>query len=437
MTSIKSTWSAVVMRDRATWFARVGRDPVHSPTPDWGQTHLTRVVMAAGSVWFPEGGEGTLYWQCKPNVDMRTVLAELRERGCKVSDSGLETGWFTVRRDHAGTVHLAVSKMISQYNFALANVSAPGSLIAGRLAQYHNLTGAAWRGPAGLSGCAAIRETHATKPSGAQPLWRWDEADKVDATRCAWELRGARHNRTMTDTELGSKYIHQFDVRAMYLAAANTAMVGWSAPEARGPQEFDPGRPGYWLVQGDQLDAPHTVVRPGPGPKWLTTPVMSYLAERGQTPEVFDSWTSERGGRYLKPWAERLTAALKVGQYCGEDPCVRCVRMGLKETYKRTVGMMARAGGRIFRPDWRDEVVDRARVNVIRKVDASGYDPLRWNTDSVWIATDEEAPAVGRKLGVPYTPAGDEVWQVGKFRHIRTMTPAEYLEHYERQPVAA
>lgn len=434
MTKVDSRWSVVVVRPQVTWFARAGRKSEFHPTVDWARTNLPRVVMAAGAIWFPAGGEGVVLWQCREAVDTRRMVDTLRGHGCKVSDAGHETGWFTVRRDGCATVHLGISSMISQMRTTIIRLNGEAKRCAERLAQYADLTGAAWRGTAGMSGCAGIRATHETKVEGAQPLWRWDDARAAKAIRCSWELRGSRHNRAMTTPEIAAEHVHQFDVRAMYCAAAGVAMCGWSAPEPRGPQEFDPGRPGYWQVRyAEVAEAPRELVKPTDGMVWLTTPVMAYLVEIGiTTPEVHDSWTAQRGGRYLKPWAERLTAALRqVPEQA--DPSEPGVKRALKDTYKRTVGMMAREGGRIFRPDWRDEVVDRARVNLLRKTARCGYTPLRYNVDAVWIVTDHDARTVGRALGVEYNAAGAEVWQVGKFRHIESTTPTAYLERYERR----
>lgn len=447
MTSRNSTWGAVVIRPQLSWFARVSDDAptsMHAPTPEFARTNLPRVVRAAGTLWFPRGGEGTVLWQCDDTVDTYLMVEQLRADGYKVSDSGHDFGWFTVRRDGHATVHLGIGKMISPSRFPIATLDEEARAIALRLVEYADRTGAAWRGAAGMNGCAQIRAQHESKPSGAQPLWRWDDAKSADAIRCSFELRGNRERRQIEPEELRCAWVYQFDVSAMYVAAANVAMVGWSAPEQRGAQEFDPARPGYWQVRRDELaDVPIQLVRPGVTPLvWLTTPVMAYLAEVGRYPEVMDSWTSERGGRYLKTWAERLTAALKTVAPA-PAPGAPSVERALKDTYKRTVGMLAKEGGRIFRPDWRDEIVDRARVNLLRK--CAGPElmrpqrwkvrPLRYQLDSVWIASNEPPEVVGHAIGVPYDDRGAEVWQVGKFRLVDRLTPAEYAARYERDRV--
>jgi hypothetical protein len=430
------TWAAVVIRPKVTWFSAAGASAEFHATPDWAHIDVARVVLAGQSVWFPPAGDGTVLWQCAENVDTTALVATLRARGCSVSDSGHETGWFTVRKAGVSTVHLGIGHLIQQARTSVTGLDADARLVAMRLARYGDVTGAAWRGTAGLSGCAGLRTIHEEKVRGGQPLWRWDKADALDAVGCSFEMRGSKHKRAFNSFELGSPHVYQFDVNACYLAAANTAMVGWSALVESGPREFDPGHAGYWHVLRDSLGAvPAELVRPGSTPHvWLTTPVMTYLTEIGRRPEVYDSWTAERTGRYLRPWAERLTAALGALQV--GDPVDDAVRNAVKDTYARTPGMMARSGGRIYRPDWRDEIVDRARVNILRKVAGSGFSPVRMNVDSVWIAADLNEHEVGRALGVPYRD-GHPVWQIGKFRHVKTMTVAEYLETYEKGRVPA
>lgn len=442
MTSQNSTWGAVVIRRGLSWFARAPRETMNRTTPDWAVTDLPRVVLAAGKLWFPREGEGTVLWQCTENVDTVKMVEELRAGGWRVSDSGHDTGWFTVFRDGYATVHLGIAKLITQHRFPLARLGDEARHVAMALVRYSDLMGASWRGTAGMSGCAQIRAIHGWKPTGSQPLWRWDDAKSADAIRCSFELRGARHTRPITEEEFNRAYVHQFDIRAMYLAASNVALLGRSAPELTGQADFDILRPGYWHVRRDQLrDAPAELVRAGDSSLvWLTTPVMAYLHEQGMRPEIFDSWTSERGGRYLKGWAERLTAALKMTPPA-EDAGAPGLERALKDTYKRTVGMMASEGGRIFRPDWRDEIVDRARVNVLRKCanlkDAQNVTPLRYNIDSVWIASNDGPDVVGRGLGIEYDEGGAEKWQIGKFRWITSMTPAVYVAKYERGRVNA
>jgi hypothetical protein len=438
MTNRNPTCTTAVIRPGLTWFAAAGRTTTFHATPQWARTDLNRVVLSAQTMWFQGRAEGTILWQCLATGDdleamLNLMIRRLRERGCSVTEKGLETGWFSVRHEgYPVVVHLGIGPRIAQARTSFGKLDDEAPLLAERLARYADLTGAAWQGTAGMSGCAAIRAHHEAKRSGGVPLWHWKVPSVDGMVGASYELHPRRNRRDLTAAERRRPFVHHFDIRAMYLAAAGVAMVGWSSPEHSGPREFDPGHAGYWQVRRDQLGNPSAqVVRPGSDPLvWLTTPVMTWLAEHGATPEVFDSWVSQRTGRYLRPWAERLTAARKA-----LDPGSKLdagVLDAVKDTYARTTGMMKRPGGRIFRPDWRDTIVDTARINLVRKIAATGLGPVLWNVDSVWFVHDQEqATGLGQLLGIPYDRNGEEIDQVGKFRHVQSLTVEQYLDKYE------
>lgn len=441
MITSKISVTAVVIRPVVTWFAAAGRETAFHATPDWATLQLDRVVLAAQTVWFQRRMEGTVLWQCDvPALTAqnmaRAMIERLRARDCDVTETGLATGWFTVR--HAGwpDVHLGLSPLIQQGRTSIGELTGDPCTLAMRLARYADVSGAAWRGTGGLSGCAAIRSIHEANRRTGVPLWKWQNPPS-DVVGTSFELK-PKHGRPLSEYERNRRYVHQFDIRAMYLAAAGVAMVGWSAPEHTGPREFDPGRAGYWQVRRhDELAVPATVCRypvKGEPLTWLSTPVMTYLREQGLQLEAFDSWTCDRTGRYLRPWTERLTAARDALN--AKDDVDKGVLAAVKDTYARTVGMMQRPTSRIYRPDWRDCVVDTARINLIRKLN-SAVEPVRFNVDSVWVATDHEAQQIGEWLGTRYDIHDVEVDQVGKFKHVDTLTVGQYLEKFERETARA
>lgn len=442
MTNGKSTCTSVVVRGGLSWFAAAGTHTTFHATPEWARQQLSRVVLTAQQTWFRGRSEGTVLWQGvagigddRLSVGANDMLTSLRDRGCTVSDAGLETGWFSVFRDGFATVHLGIGPMIPQDQSPFGNLASTDAKdLAERLARYADVTGAAWRGHAGLAGCAAIRAIHEAKDN--QPLWHWKVPAEPGLTGCSYEL-GRVSKRLMEQADWDAPWVHQFDIRAMYLAAAGVGMFGWSAPEHDGPREFDPSLAGYWQVRCDEV--PHkwgrgtvTRVTEAEGLMWVTTPVLAFLYEKGVQPEVFGAYTSKRTGRYLREWATRLTGArAHLDQLPGNDRD-RAVLAAVKDTYTKTSGMMARSGGRIYRPDWRDTIVDTARINLIRKVDKAGFSPLRYNVDSVWIASSLPVQEIEAKLGTLHNADGIEVPQVGKFRCVASQTISEYQRRYER-----
>lgn len=445
------------MRPAMTWFAAAGEPTSFSRTPDWALIDFNRVVLAAQTLWFRNRPEGVVLWQGLPGEllrpRLRDMLTRARERGCRVSDVGLTTGWFTFLHEGYPTVMLGIGPLISQSRTTFGDLGEEARILAERLARYADVTGAVWRGTGGLSGTAGIRALHETRglhdSHAHTPMWRWKRTDvPVGMVGCSFELSPSKHRRALTPDERRGSNVHHFDIRAMYLAAAGVAMLGWSAPEHTGPREFDPGVSGYWQVRRDELDAVKlpgrvmrsTVYRPGDSPLlWVTTPVLTYLIEHGGMPEVFDSWTCKRTGRYLREWAARLTAARKALAVDDRGNVNVGVMRALKDTYARTIGMFNRETSRVYRSDWWDTCRDTARINLVRKVEAASYvAPCRYNVDSIWVPSGQRyAHEVGAALGTRYTPDGREIDKVGKFKHIALYTTSQYLAKFERDAIAA
>lgn len=433
---------AIVLRDGHAYL-NDGEQHVSSPTAD---VFPAEILDRAGRLF---SGEGTVLWWGVQHYGgpmtpahreraTKVLLDDAGKTGWKASDKGAETGWFTFTKTGAPDVHLGIAQWIDQRKTPLFNLEDSPALIAALLARYHVATGAAWRMTAGMAGCAAIRNL-AARPAPAapytglpartsSPLWRWDKAPE-GVVGCSWETRW---DRPMTPAEAHMPMIHQFDIRAAYLAAAGVARLAWSAPVWRGPSMFEPTAAGYWrvrygrgagdlrksgMVAGDML-VPAGRIDAG-DMIWLTTPVMAYLAEQGITPTVHDAWTADRTGTYLKRWSEKLRDARWDTSRGGE-----LLHPAIKATYARTIGTLGKPGGRVYRPDWRDAVVDTARINLRRKLDAAakilGVFPLRVNIDSVYFADDDPDAKMIRSALV----AADD--QLGKFRYVRSYTMSEW-----------
>lgn len=459
MTKLSATCTSVVMRPGMTWFAAAGQPATFSPTPAWATTDLNRVVLAAQTLWFRNRPEGVVLWQAPPDNAkapgalrpmLHAMLTAARERGCTVSDAGLTTGWFTFLHEGYPTVMLGIGPLISQSRTTFGDLREEPYILADRLARYADLTGGVWRGTGGLSGTASIRTQHEAHEH--TPMWRWKRPKDMPMgmVGSSFELSPSKHSRPLSADQRRGGAVHHFDIRAMYLAAAGVAMLGWSTPEHTGPREFDPGFAGYWQVRRDQLDAialpehvmRSTVYRQGDSHLlWATTPVLTYMTEHGGSPEVFDSWTCKRTGRYLREWSARLTAArtaLRTPRGGSRENLVDDgVARALKDTYARTVGMFNRETSRVYRPDWWDTCRDTARINLVRKVQAANVAPCRYNVDSIWVPSGERyAHQVGAALGIKYIDS-QEADQVGKFKLVQTYSEVSYLKVYERQALAA
>jgi hypothetical protein len=412
---VKRVFSAIVIRPQVTWLAepRNADAPEHTVTPTWaGEPAYAGDLANMADKAFGAHAEGVILLQLPTYASMNSagrrragviIVESLKAAGWQTTTQGITTGWFFCLR--AGRVVMfGIGPWIEQGRTPLVSLSRSQAapVVASRLAEYHHLVGVCWRGTGGLSGTALVRKLRTRN----EPLWRWDKAD-TDVCGSAFEL-GTPHQRAPRPDELDRPVV-KFDVRGMYLAAALCAEFGLEAPERRGPQEFDPARPGYWQVAAPTwLDPRGLLTRQREGRCWVTTPVMQYWADAGHRLEIYDSLTSAGQTRIMRPWSERLRDA--------RTKAPSALVPAIKDTYSRTVGMLRRPGGRIYRPDWRDTIVDLAKVNLLRKLDAMNVDPLHFQTDAIWVATDADVP---QKL---FPDRGN----IGALRFEELMTMDEY-----------
>lgn len=356
-------------------------------------------------------------------------------------ERSIQTGWSSwVRTNtrHPLQIHLGVIPLLDPSRTPLFRLTDAAQRIAMNLTAYRAATGSPWRATAGVSGCstirriaadsAAIRVQTATRRGNpvrlSEPRWRWD--DQPSILSAAGDLRYARR---MAPAERHG-FVHQLDVRAQYLAAAGVVGVGYGIPRRVDTVQFDPAVAGYWDVRGDVLP---NAMRP-----WavdtrrgvmdsvvLTTPVMAYLLDHGISPEVIQAWVPATSSRILRPWVERLVDGKSAVLGSAHPDVVKA----WKRTYTETIGMMAAEGGSICRADWRDMIIDMARVNLLRKLDRvhklTGSWPIKIYVDSIWIYSEDEypAPEVMRALGA-IDSDGQPTEGIGKFRMIKT-TPAD------------
>src|ERR1700754_2318242 len=284
--------------------------------------------------------------------------------------------------------------------------------IAYRLGRYQELVGVPWRYTAGVSASAYVRDRYTDPRPGAQPLWRHEGPKGIrGAGPLIW--RAAE-----LPDRADPRPVAMFDINAMFLAALGNARLAWGALQHTGPCAFDPSWPGYWEI--DAADIPAELIdgktrppiiraqRVSRGAVWLTTPTAKYLADLVGSITVVDSWTSANGQTVLRPFADRLKQ-VRAGQW-GH---VGKLDTAIKRSYSELVGLMARAGGSIYRPDWSNAVADLARANFMRRLDRAfdltGIRPFEVRTDAAYflIKPDEidGMPAwLGTALGVGTGP---------------------------------
>lgn len=342
------------------------------------------------------------------------------------------TCWRNARR--MTRIHIGFLDAMDQTRTPLFTLDQEHSEIALLLGQYHEITGGPFHATPGVSGHGAIRElckpprARAVKPGGERiqaPTPKW----MSDATHEQKYLRGAGPliwKCTPGADHAGPQSVrHTFDVNAQYLAAARNARLAVDDLVHTGAgQQFDASIAGYWLINGGYVtsDDRMTNVMPpvvrGTGQTWVTTPVMEYLHQRhpANAPRVLDSFTAP-GKTVLRPWAEKLRGARAELLEDAEHRLGGQLLTAVKATYTQSMGLLGRTGGRIYRRDWYDTIVDMARINLLRRIDkvytTLGEAPTAVNVDAVTYRTVLDAGTVGLALGVGTG--------IGQFKHVSTV----------------
>lgn len=249
--------------------------------------------------------------------------------------------------------------------------------------------------------------------------------------------------RSASTDEAGRGWIHSYDANAMYLAAIGATEVGVGASvhhpdgtefsaKVAGLWRIDPGtRPDDWRLPDIARPAGSLAGRTG----WYSTPVIRYLVETGQTPEILEAYTwPDTTRRYFDRWTEvvRDARSAMLAAAADGDPDAPIVLDAIKATYTRLIGRFARQEdahnrSELYRPDWRLAIVSTANANLLRKLRTAGQTADQWpvaiSTDEVFYLSDEPDPVVA--LPAPLQ-LGDSL---GKFKVTRSAPATEEMRH--------
>ncbi len=356
------------------------------------------------------------------------AVEQLRGAGWEFKELS-DTRFTSFRRAGTPTVHVGITGALTDPKRVPLISGDPGPAeFAARLGRYHRLMGVPWQGTAGMNGVAYIRDhLYTSGARGEQPFWHGGE---LRAKKGQPRVRGVDALKWAAPPAAlaaeGWTWVHEFDTRAAYVAAAGVIELPWTKLKPTGAVPFDRAWPGYWLVPTHQL--PELVVPlydprwAKDGAVWLTTETMTLLLELGYSPDIIDSWSTPMRRRLLKPWADQLRDALDVVERGpAADPVMR---RAVKVTWAETVGMFDRSTARINRPDWREMIIDRCRANLTRKILAAvatgNLFPIRVNTDAVWYLSRSPLP-----VRVP-----GERPEVGRLQYRGSQSLSAYLEEH-------
>lgn len=353
-------------------------------------------------------------WTCITSTDVDTTAA-----GFPVWSTWTRGGHNPDTADRA--VHIGILPHIDADRTPLFWPEEDPGTVAARLGTYHALTGAAWRGTAGMVGCAMLRQRYPLR----QPLWFTQSEIPRGAGDLYW-------SRPITDAEAQLGYVHAFDLNGQYLTAAGTAWLPWTGLRPCGVRPFDGALAGMWQVDASTVSKTALFGAHGRPPLlngahvdndnrlWISTPVMVLLHQLARPPRVVEALLAGSAKQVLRSWAETLRDARDEAQFLRDTRLAGAV----KRTVNETVGLIGKPGGRIYRPEWRTTIVDLARANLYRRInhvhERAHLWPLAVRTDCLWYASttsDPKAAAeglglrIGTQLGewkvVDSMPAGD------------------------------
>lgn len=330
------------------------------------------------------------------------AFSAARDAGWNVNE--LKT-WMTFWHREQTCVHVGLTQFFGKSQFPWfypENMT----ITTARLADFHRLAGLPWRMTGGTTAIAMIRDTQARRVT---PFWRptWDGIEPA-LTRCEIPFRWVSEC-DYSDVE----WMHGYDMNRQYLSAAQGAVLAVDQLVYHGRGEFNQ-LPGWWhitLPAWNDKRIPHPGGHGDVGDKvWRASPTMQLLmdmAEQGvcAEPEIHGSYTSQKSGRLLRPFAETVRDGLEFASTEYVEPERDIMRKMWQSLYKEGIGMLASPRSRILRYDWNHTIVSLARSNQWRRMWKIGQKENRWpshiDVDTLWYASPITDPVLAVPEGLP------------------------------------
>lgn len=281
------------------------------------------------------------------------------------------------------------------------------------LALFARLVGIRYRRSTGATGTGLMRALH----RGPHAKRLEDPQLPPPALDRASGERDLIWMRPLSETERARRWVHCLDRNGMYLGACSSLELGFGKPLLlQDGVAFEGSRPGYWHARlNGPLDqgCPPVLERDNRW-HWYTTPTLELAEEWGVGFELAEAWVWPERSRWLKPWYERLRDA-RAAVFEDSTPAGRAVEAAVKGAYRKSIGWFDgrrtgtgaawdREGDNMFRPDWRHQVVAKARANLLRfwaKLPADQR-PFGTYIDQFYLASDEADPiAAAERVGIP------------------------------------
>ncbi len=365
-------------------------------------------------------------------------------------DRGVVDAFTTYRRGDDTAVHVARWELLAGARCPLWEPGLAQIDFVTRLRAWHDVTGHAYRGVPAIAGTAILRDLLTDRKRTPNPsffLAPWDEG---------WRDCERAYSRRMFGRRLEAQpgsgvWEHEYDIKDSYPSAMSSALVARQGLKHRPDiRRFDPTLSGFWQVDVEAWPADHPMPDPSGYRKpdgrdqhetrWLTSPTLMLLEELHAAGvhggySIRDAWV-EKGFQEFK--SMRLTtraAVITAREHSAKDwfadpGQADALVATLKECTHEALGLTARKGGRLYRPDWQQAVIATARCNLWRKcwtvykpVSGPNNDgnpgrafsvPHGINTDAVYYLSADSDPYRAAPLALDVRQA--DAVEAGKFK---------------------
>lgn len=334
-------------------------------------------------------------------AEVHPALAPARNVGWKIHHAG---PWMTFHRPQSPTVHMGVLPWLDSENFEL--IDSDPVVMADRMDHVARLLRTPYRARPGITATAALRQF----VGGRAPYWKPDNWAQIGPVgpyeeRVAWEEPYTWRSPLEDSLTQNQRYLHGYDVRLQFLAAASAVMLPRNALSHTKKRRYD-GSAGYWKIIvppwnipglphpcGTRCEAGDIIA--------VTHPTMNLLQTLSDDynviamPEILDSWTAqnrkepgaEKPVRLLRDWSEVIRDAVLAARREG-DPIIA---EAMKSCYTHGIVHWLKPWSSCHRPDWVHAIHALARclffMKLFQQWRVDGRTPVKIFHDTAYYAS--------------------------------------------------